>query len=99
MIYNNIEESTYYYKYDELKFYFSSQFYLNKFKKEYLNYLKDEEIKMQLKYKCIVYCDEIILLLLYKRIEKRGFKVLYKDKPIRENYYFTMSIDKLSYKE
>ena len=99
MIYNNIDESIYYYEYDKLKFYFSSQFYLNKFKKEYVNYLKDEEMKIRLKYKCDIYCDEIILLLLYKRIEKRGFRVLYNDKPIRENYYFDMKINELSYIE
>lgn len=99
MVYNNIDESTYIFEYDKLKFYFSSQFYLNKFKNEYSNFLKDEQMKIKLKYKCNIYCDDMILLLLYKRIEKRGFKVLYNDFPINENYYIMSEIDAISYKD
>ena len=39
----------------------------------------------------------MILLLLYKKIEKRGFKVLYNDAPIRENYFITSTVDAISY--
>lgn len=99
MVYNNIEESTYFFKYDKLKFYFSSQFYLNKFKNEYSNFLKDEQMKIKLKYKCNIYCNDMILLLLYKRIEKRGFRVLYQDFSISENYYITSEIDAISFKD
>ena len=40
----------------------------------------------------------MILLLLYKKIEKRGFKVLYKGKELNENYYIDFSINELSIK-
>ena len=98
MVYNDINESIYTFKYDNLVFYFSSKFYQEKFIREYCDYLKDEIIKLKIKFKCNIYCDEMILLLLYKRIEKRGFKVLYKGKELNENYYIDFSINELSIK-
>ena len=98
MIYNDINQSVYIFKYDDLVFYFSSQFYREKFKREYSQYLKDETMKLKIKFKCNIYCDEMILLLLYKKIEKRGFKVLYKGKDLIENYYINLSVNELSIK-
>lgn len=98
MIYNDINESIYTFKYDDLVFYFSSQFYQEKFTREYSQFLKDETMKLKIKFKCNIYCDEMILLLLYKKIEKRGFKVLYKGKELNENYYIDFSINELSIK-
>lgn len=92
MIYNDINESTYTFKYDDLVFYFSSQFYQEKFTREYSRFLKDETMKLKIKFKCNIYCDEMILLLLYKKIEKRGFKVLYKNNELSENYYIYFKI-------
>lgn len=97
MVYNDINESNYTFKYDKLVFYFSSKFYLEKFKREYINYLKDEIMKIKIRYKCNIYCNEMILLMLYKKIEKRGFKVLYNNKALKENYYITFEINELSY--
>ena len=54
-------------------------------------------MKLKIKFKCGVYCDEMILLLLYKKIEKRGFKVLYNNIPLRENYFISTQIDPISY--
>ena len=34
----------------------------------------------------------MILLLLYKKIEKRGFKVEYKGKELIENYYIDLIV-------
>lgn len=98
MVYNDINESNYTFKYDNLVFYFSSKFYQEKFIREYSDYLKDEIMKLKIKFKCNIYCDEMILLLLYKKIEKRGFKVLYKGKELIENYYIDFSINELSIK-
>ena len=78
MIYNDINESNYTFKYDDLIFYFSSNFYKEKFTREYSQFLKDEIMKLKIKFKCNIYCDEMILLLLYKKIEKRGFRIVYK---------------------
>ena len=98
MVYNDINESNYTFKYDNVVFYFSSKFYQEKFIREYSDYLKDEIMKLKIKFKCNIYCDEMILLLLYKKIEKRGFKVLYKGKELIENYYIDFSINELSIK-
>lgn len=96
MVYNDINESIYTFKYDDLVFYFSSQFYKEKFKRMYVQFLKDETMKLKIKFKCNIYCDEMILLLLYKKIEKRGFKVEYKGKELIENYYINFNINDLS---
>ena len=93
MIYIDIEYSDYYFEYDDMKFYFSSQFYLNKFKREYSEFLKDETLKLKIKFKCSIFADYMILLLLYKKIEKRGFRVYYKNNRINENYQFDFIIN------
>lgn len=98
MIYNDLNESVYIFKYDDLTFYFSSKFYLEKFIREHLSFIKDETMKLNVKFKCNLYCDEMILLLLYKKIEKRGFRVLYKDNEIRENYHIDFNINEISIK-
>ena len=38
----------------------------------------------------------MILLNLYKKIEKRGFKVYYNDHLLKENYYINLVIDDFS---
>lgn len=92
MIYNDIDESTYNFVYDEMKFYFSSQFYLENFKNKYISFLKEETDKLRIKFKCGIYADYMILLLLYKKIEKRGFRVEYKNKRLTDNYFvFTIT--------
>ena len=93
MVYNDLNESNYKFDYDNLTFVFSSNFYKEKFVKEYTNYIRNEESKLKVKFKCNIYADELILLLLYKKIEKRGFKVLYNDKELPENYTINMFID------
>ena len=62
-------------------------YYLEKFKSSYVSYLKQETLKLSSKYKCCIYGDEMILLSLYKNIEKRGFRVEYKGKSIDEICY------------
>ena len=91
MIYNDIDESTYSFNYDDMIFYFSSQFYQEKFKNEYVSYLKEETDKLRIKFKCGIDADYMILLLLYKKIEKRGFRVEFKGKRLADNYFvFTL---------
>lgn len=92
MIYNDINESNYIFTYNRLIFYFSSKFYLEKFTREYSNFIKDETMKFKIKYKCNAYIDEMLLLLLYKKIEKRGFKVLYDENELQENYCIMSSL-------
>ena len=77
-------------------FYFSSNFYKEKFIKENISFIRDETMKLKIKFKCGIYCDEMILLLLYKKIEKRGFKVEYKGKELIENYFIDFKINEIS---
>lgn len=90
-IYNDLNESEYFFKYDDLIFYFSSKFYLNKFKSEYINFIKEQTNKLVVKFKCNIIGDEMMLLLLYRKIEKRGFKVTYNNVDITDKYSFKIS--------
>lgn len=92
MVYNDINESNYSFKYDDIEFYFSSNFYREKFIKQYSDFLNQETIKLRLKYRCFINCDLMILLLLYKKIEKRGFRVIYKNKTLEDNYYIECNL-------
>lgn len=98
MVYNDINESDYTFDYNDMIFYFSSEFYKNKFEKMYFQFIKEETMKMKIKYKCSIVCDKMLLLLLYKRIEKRGFKVTLDGKEINENYFIDFNINDISFK-
>lgn len=82
IVYQNIEESPFSYKYEDYEFYFSSQFYRRNFKKRLPLYLKEETFKIKNKYKIrneefvLIFFKEFLLITLYKKIEKRGFKIL-----------------------
>lgn len=95
MVYKDINESDYSFRYDEIEFYFSSNFYKEKFIKEHRDFIHNETMKLRVKFKCSVYADEMILLLLYKRIEKRGFRVTYKDKELKENCFIDCVINEM----
>lgn len=97
MVFIDINDSNIFFEYGELKLYFSSDLYYEKFKKDYKRFIKDETIKFQLKYKCFINCDYLLILLLYKKIEKRGFKVFYNNEVIKEDYYFTNELNGLSF--
>ena len=56
-------------------------------------------MKLRLKFKSNIVADELILILLYKNIEKRGFKVKYNEKELSSNLLFIIDLSELSYKE
>ena len=84
IIYHDIEKSKYTFNYEHLTFYFSAPLYLNKFKDTYIEYIKSETDKFNSRFHMNIYADELFLLELYRKIEKRGFKVLYDNKDIEE---------------
>lgn len=92
-IYHRLEESEYIFSYDNLTFVFSSKLYLNKFIGEYKEYLKDETARMESIYRCTFYADEMILINLYRKIEKRGFRVLYFNEPLEEKLYYNIELE------
>ena len=94
-IYYNIKESDYKVEFQNFTFYFSSLLYERKFKKELRYYVNDELFKIKTKYQNNIEASEYLALSLYKKIEKRGFNVLYKGFEIKENCSFSVSLSLL----
>ena len=95
IIYHDINKSNYYFKYDNFTFYFSSLLYLNKFTKRYLTFIEEESAKLCSKFNMNIEAKCLFLLYLYKLIEKRGFRVLYNDKPITGNINIYLSLEEV----
>lgn len=71
----NLNESDYYFKYKGLIFYFSSEFYKKKFANNIQNYIENETFKLQVKYNTNINFDILFMISLYRKIEKRGFRI------------------------
>lgn len=82
-----LEDSPFFLRIDDFMFYFSSKFYLDKFENGYKDYIRNETLRLNVRYKMIGFADEMLLLSYYKMIEKRGFKVRYKGVEIEKDYY------------
>lgn len=82
-----LEDSPFFLRIDDFMFYFSSKFYLDKFENGYKDYIRNETLRLNVRYKMIGFADEMLLLAYYKMIEKRGFKVRYKGVEIEKDYY------------
>lgn len=78
-IYLNLEESEYKLNYNGLIFYFSSELYMLKFKYKVIQYTIEETAKIKAKYKININLDAMLEISLYKKIEKRGFRIVYKE--------------------
>lgn len=74
-IYYDLNETLYTYRLKDLKFYFSSKKYRDKFIKESKDFCKLETYKLEQRYSTILLNDEFFLILLYNKIEKRGFQI------------------------
>lgn len=93
-IYYNIKEATYFYTIYNIRLYFSSKFYMEKYKNEIEGYINKEAQKIKIRYKLNINMNEILALVYYKKIEKRGFYAynMTKDKEIKENEVFTFNL-------
>lgn len=89
-IYNNIYESTYKINKFGLEFYFSSQFYANKFYNEVQNFIDEEKMKLYNKYKLILLADKFFAIVYYIKLEKRGFYIKENGKDISKNTVYTI---------
>lgn len=96
-VYHDLEKSDYIFSFKNFDFVFSSKLYINKFERELKDYIIEENNKLTNKYHNRLSCDEYLALSLYKKIEKRGFKVYYKDREIKENETFTIDLSILDY--
>lgn len=91
-IYYNLKESEYTKTIDDFKFVFSSLFYLTLFSSNLENYLIYEENRLNKKINTDLNLKEIILINHYKKIEKRGFLVYYKNKELID-YKFIVQLE------
>lgn len=71
----NLNESEYTFNYKGLVFYFSSLFNKKRFIERVENYVTLENMKLQIRYDVNFNLELIFMISLYKRIEKRGFRI------------------------
>ena len=74
-VYQDITKSDIEFEVDDIKFYFSSLFNKERFKKRFEDYVNEEGNKIMIKYKLPINMKKYLLLSLYHKIEIRGFLV------------------------
>ena len=74
----DINKSEYYFKVNKLTFFFSSKFNKTRFENVFIDYVNEETNKIKAKYKVNINLTNYLLLTYYKKIEKRGFRIVYK---------------------
>lgn len=84
-VYYNLEETEYKTEKGDLTLFFSSKFYKDKFDEEVESYVNQETLKQKIKYDQRINIDPILYIAFYKKVEKRGFKVLYRNNRIDPN--------------
>lgn len=78
-VYHDLRESSYYFDFENLRFYFSSDFYLRKYKEKLEGYIEAAILKFWGLNKVSLHVEGLkkyFAIVLYKSIEKRGFRVL-----------------------
>lgn len=93
-VYNDINDSNYYVELDKLKIYFSSEFNRERFLNGYENYVKEENLKIQNKYKINIRANYYLLFAYYRKIEKRGFRIVNKmtGVDVKDNLTFEINL-------
>lgn len=84
-VYQDITKSDIVFEVDDIKFYFSSLFNRERFKRKYELYLNEEENKVMIKYKLPINMKKYLLLSLYHKIEIRGFLIEIGDKKLNKD--------------
>lgn len=79
-IYLKLNESPFVYEKFGFKFYFSSEFYMNKFKQGLREFIDNENMKLEIRYKNPLNAQLYFMLVYYKRIEKRGYRIIFNNK-------------------
>ena len=76
---------------------FSSNFYKEKFEREVSKYVEEEELKINNKYKTQINVGLYLAVSLYKKIEKRGFRVFDNLKKRYLTPFISFTINILNY--
>ena len=74
-VYNDLSKSPFKVDFEGFELYFSSAFHRNKFKKNIHNYIKEETLKFQNRYKVNITMQDVFIIAYYKKCETRGFRV------------------------
>lgn len=82
-LFYDMNESFISYEVSDLIFYFSSDFNKERFINQYREYIKNENYKLKCKYNVNINFDKMLLISFYKKIEKRGYKVLNKQNDLK----------------
>ena len=97
IIHYNLKDSEFKYKVNDFEFVFSSELYKNKFISTYEDFTNYQELKLQAKYNILIFAEDMLLISLYKKIEKRGFLVYYKNIELNNDISFTIQLDRWYY--
>lgn len=74
-VYNDLSKSPFKVDFEGFELYFSSAFHRNKFKKNINDYIKEETLKFQNRYKVNITMQDVFIIAYYKKCETRGFRV------------------------
>ncbi len=92
----DLNSSSYCVQVHDYVYFFSSEFNLNRFNEGYNPYAINETNKLKAKYHVNIDIFDYFVLAYYKKIEKRGFKVLTYDSDsngiieLKEDYLYTI---------
>lgn len=77
IVYNDINttENKFFLEIGKVRVYFSSLFNLNRFKEKYKSYIEEETLKLENKYHVKIVANYYFMIAIYKKIEKRGFRI------------------------
>lgn len=75
IVYNDINDSTFYLDVGKARLFFSSEFNKTRFLKNYKVYIEEETKKLEKKYNVKIVANYYLMFAFYKKIEKRGFRV------------------------
>ena len=75
IVYNDINDSTFYLDVGKARLFFSSEFNKQRFIRSYKDYILEETKKLEKKYNVKIVANYYLMFAIYKKIEKRGFRV------------------------
>ena len=93
-IYYDLNESDYFLVFEinneMIKLYFSSLFLRKKYLDNINEYIHNENLKLSFNFQIDIDATKLLIISYYKKIEKRGFRVLINDKEINSNFTLTI---------
>lgn len=75
----DLSKSNYKYEFRNYIFYFSSKLYMEKFSKNVSDYILIESLKLKNKYMVHIDFSLFLSVAFYKKVEKRGFRIVHKN--------------------